>query len=153
MIHNLGQALQSFIEDWFKQAAYVIILLRDTGYPCVFYGDYYGIPHDKIKKVENIEILINLRKEKAYGKQHDYIDDNHIIGWTREGEEEHIKSGLAVMISNNQYGEKRMYIGSHFAGKTFIDALGNCEDEIVIDEEGYGNFKVKNHATSVWVTK
>ena len=65
MIHNLGQALQSFIEDWFKQAAYAIILLRDTGYPCVFYGDYYGIPHDKIKKVENIEILINLRKEKA----------------------------------------------------------------------------------------
>ena len=38
-----GQALESWVLEWFKPAAYAIILLRDTGYPCVFYGDYYGI--------------------------------------------------------------------------------------------------------------
>ena len=41
-----GQALQSFIQGWFKSIAYSIILLRNDGYPCVFYGDYYGIEHE-----------------------------------------------------------------------------------------------------------
>ena len=40
MTHNLGQALESFIESWFKPSAYAIILLRNAGYPCIFYGDY-----------------------------------------------------------------------------------------------------------------
>ena len=38
-----GQALQSWIDDWFKPLAYSLILLRKDGLPCVFYGDYYGI--------------------------------------------------------------------------------------------------------------
>ena len=38
-----GQALESTIEEWFKPAAYALILLREAGLPCVFYGDYYGI--------------------------------------------------------------------------------------------------------------
>ena len=46
-----GQALESFVVDWFKPAAYAIILLRDSGYPCVFYGDFYGIPHNNISPV------------------------------------------------------------------------------------------------------
>ena len=36
-----GQALESFIENWFKPLAYALILLRKGGLPCVFYGDYY----------------------------------------------------------------------------------------------------------------
>ena len=46
-----------------------------------------------------------------------------------------------------------MYIGEEFAGDFFIDSLNNCEDEIQIDDEGYGNFKVKAKSTSVWVRK
>ena len=150
-IPNHGQALESFISNWFKEIAYSIILLRNTGYPCVFYGDYYGIAHDNISKVENLDTLMRLRKEKAYGEQHDYFDDALFIGWTGEGDEEHIKSGLAVVISNAGDGEKKMYIGKHFAEKIFIDALGHVEEEIVIDEEGYGIFKVKSCSVSVWV--
>ena len=37
-----GQSLESFIEPWFKEIAYGIIFLRKDGYPCLFYGDYYG---------------------------------------------------------------------------------------------------------------
>lgn len=146
-----GQALESFVERWFKPAAYSLILLRDEGYPCVFYGDYYGIPHDDIKPIEELKILINLRKEKAYGEQHDYFDHQNYIGWTREGDEEHIKSGLAVVISNTGDGEKRMYIGTQFAGSKFIDSLENCEETIEIDDYGFGNFKVKGKSVSVWV--
>ena len=145
------QALQSFIHDWFKQAAYAIILLRKEGYPCIFYGDYYGIPHNNIPKVDNIETIIELRQEKSYGEQHDYFDDQHFVGWTREGDEDHIRSGLAVVISNANDGEKRMYLGEKYAGETFIDALNNCEDEIIIEQDGYANFKVKGHSASIWV--
>ena len=87
----------------------------------------------------------------AYGKQNDYFDHPNCIGWTREGDNEHIKSGIAVLISNKFDAEKRMYIGEKFSGEKFIDSLGNCEDEILIDEQGYGNFKVKGKSTSVWV--
>ncbi len=69
-----GQALQSYIDEWFKQSAYSIILLREQGYPCIFYGDLYGIEHDNIEPVKDIQTLIKLRKEKSYGEQHDYFD-------------------------------------------------------------------------------
>ena len=146
-----GQALQSFVDRWFKPAAYSIILLRNEGYPCVFYGDFYGIPHDNIEPLYELETLMKLRKEKAYGNQYDYFDNPDYIGWTREGDDEHLKSGLAVIISKLYDGEKRMYIGNKFAGKKFIDSLENCHDEVIIDEEGFGNFKVKGKSTSIWV--
>ncbi len=146
-----GQALESFIDRWFKLSAYSLILLRNEGYPCVFYGDLYGIKKDNIEPIEELKIMLNIRKERAYGKQNDYIDNPNCIGWTKEGDEEHIKSGLAVIISNKGYAEKRMYVGKKFAGKKFIDAMSNIEDEVIIDEEGFGNFRVKEKSVSVWV--
>ena len=146
-----GQSLESFIEKWFKPAAYSIILLRDEGYPCVFYGDFYGIPHDKIEQIKELEILINFRKEKSYGKQNDYFDSPNCIGWTREGDEEHLKSGLAVIISNSGENRKKMYIGKRFSGEKFIDALSNCEEFVTIDENGFGEFMVKPKSVSVWI--
>ena len=145
------QSLQSFVERWFKPSAYSIILLRKDGYPCIFYGDYYGISHNNIPPVEELKTIIKLRKEKSYGEQHDYFDNPNIIGWTRSGDEEHIKSGLAVVISNKQDGEKRMYIGKELSGENFIDSMGNIKEEVIIDEEGYGNFKVKAKSVSIWV--
>ena len=41
------ESLESWVEDWFKQSAYALILLRKDGYPSVFYGDYYGIGGEK----------------------------------------------------------------------------------------------------------
>ena len=55
------------------------------------------------------------------------------------------------MISNTGDGEKRMYIGTQFAGSKFIDSLENCEETIEIDDCGFGNFKVKGKSVSVWV--
>ena len=148
-----GQALQSFVPEWFKPIAYSIILLRKEGYPCVFYGDLYGIPHDNIKPLDRIKTLLYLRKIKAYGVQHDYFDYNSVIGWTREGDNNHPNSGLAVIASNLYDAEKRMYIGKQFIGEKFIDALDNCPDVITIDDDGCGKFKVKGKSVSVWVLK
>ncbi len=148
-----GQALQSFVENWFKPIAYSIILLRNDGYPCVFYGDYYGISHDDIKPMNDLKTLIQIRKEKSYGMQHDYLDNNNYIGWTQEGDEEHIKSGIAVVISTAGDGYKRMYVGNQNVGEIYIDALGNCQEEITIEEDGCANFNVKEKSLSIWVKK
>lgn len=146
-----GQALESWIPAWFKEIAYSIILLRREGYPCVFYGDYYGIAHDEIKPMENLKTLMQLRKDKAYGEQVDYFDNPNIVGFTRLGTEEHYKSGLAVIISDKYDGSKRMYVGKENAGTKYIDTLGHRQEEIEIDEEGFGNFKVAGGTTSVYV--
>ncbi len=149
-----GQSLESWVEEWFKPMAYAIILLRNEGYPCVFYGDYKGIPHDKIKsQKKNLDKLMKLRKNKAYGIQHDYFDDPNCIGWTREGDEEHKDSGLAVVISDGTGGTKHMYVGRQFAGMHFSDVMGNAKYNIKIDDEGCGDFYVNGAAVSVWVKK
>lgn len=146
-----GQALQSWIPSWFKEIAYSIILLRREGYPCIFYGDYYGIQHDNIEPMENLKTLLLLRRDRAYGEQVDYFDDKNIIGFTRLGDDDHYKSGMAVIISDKYEGSKRMYVGTKFAGERFFDALGNREDEITISEDGFGDFIVNGGSVSVYV--
>ncbi len=149
-----GGGLESWVEDWFKPMAYAIILLREGGYPCVFYGDYKGIPSHKIKaKKTMLDKLMKLRKTKSYGIQHDYFDDPNCVGWTREGDSEHKDSGLAVVLSDGTGGTKRMYIGKHFAGCHFADALGNAKYNIKIDDEGFGEFYVNRDSVAVWVRK
>ena len=53
-----------------------------------------------------------------------------------------------MSIKNN--GSKRMYIGKQFINKVFKDRLGNINEDIVIDNEGYGIFKVKSGYVSVY---
>lgn len=146
-----GQALESWIPAWFKEIAYSIILFNRNGYPCIFYGDYYGIQHDNILPMENLKTMMLLRKERAYGEQVNYFDDPDIVGFTRLGDDDHYKSGMAVIISDRCEGRKRMYVGKNFAGEKFEDALGHREDEIVIDEEGFGNFVVNGGQVSVYI--
>lgn len=148
---QLGQALESWIPTWFKEIAYSIILFNRNGYPCIFYGDYYGIQHDNIPPMENLKTLMLLRKDKAYGEQVNYFDNPDIVGFTRLGDDNHYKSGMAVIISDKYDGSKRMYVGKNFAGDKFTDALGHREDEIIIDEEGFGNFVVNGGQVSVYI--
>ena len=42
-----------WILDWFKPLAYALILLRKHGLPCVFYGDYYGIPSQNVNPMKD----------------------------------------------------------------------------------------------------
>ena len=46
-----NQALESTVGHWFKPAAYALVLLREAGYPCVFFADLYGLPNDAIPAV------------------------------------------------------------------------------------------------------
>ena len=151
------QALESYVDFWFRPLAYAIILLREGGIPCVFYTDVYGANYeDEGKSIELIGVeelypLLEIRKEKAYGTQIDYLDHPNCIGWTRAGDEEHSNSGFAVLMSNGDEGFKEMEIGVEFSGKTFIDFLGNRAEQVTVNEEGKGEFFCNGGSVSVWV--
>lgn len=147
-----GQSLESWVQDWFKPLAYALILLREDGYPCVFYGDYYGIPtHGIGAKKEWLRPMIKAREERAYGPQHDYFDDPHLVGWTREGTDAHEGSGLAVLMSNEVGGEKRMYVGERFSGRTFRDLLGHRPERVRVEDDGHAAFLTNDGSVSVWI--
>ena len=142
-----GQALQSYITDWFKPLAYALILLRNEGYPCVFYGDYYGTKYSPSFK-DTIDKLIALRQNFLNGPSHDYFDHFNVIGWTFEGNT--LQEGMAVLMSDGPGGEKTMYVGKDKAGQTFYNVFKG-EDKVVIDENGNGRFKVGGGSLSVYV--
>ena len=146
-----GQALESTVGEWFKPAAYALILLREAGLPCVFYGDYYGISGDFAQQDFQAELdqLLRIRKDLAYGEQRDYFDDPNCIAWTRSGTEE--SAPIACVISNAAASDKRMEIGQAYAGRTYYDALRNHQDTVQIEEDGWANFPVAERSVSVWV--
>ena len=88
----------------------------------------------------------------AYGTEHLFFDDGSLVGFTREGDEEHADSGLAVLLTDKDGGSKRMYLGERFGGCHMADALGNVSGTVTIDTDGWGTFSVKGGSVSVWVT-
>ena len=156
------QSLEAPVEAWFKPISYALILLRDQGYPCVFYPDLYGAHYkDKgkdgneqevwLQKVENIEKLLQVRCDYAYGAQRDYFDHPNCIGWVREGDDQH--SGCAIVISNGDDGNKNMEIGKRYAGRNFVDVLVKRNEEVNINDNGWGNFLAPAGSLSVWIEK
>jgi alpha-amylase len=156
------QALEAPVEPWFKPLAYALILLRDKGYPCVFYPDIYGTTYtDKgrdgndyeiyLPACEHIDKLLMTRKLYAYGQERDYFDHGNCIGWTREGIDELDNSGCAVLLSNGDGGFKKMEIGKKHAGKKFIDYMGKYTGEVFIDKDGFAEFHCTAGSVSVWI--
>lgn len=146
------QALESFVDAWFKPLAYSLILLRKDGYPCVFYGDYYSIKGENPidGNQELLDKLLYIRSNHSYGEQTDYFDHGNVIGWVRSGNEEH-PYGCAVVMSNGDEGFKEMYMGEKYKGKVFADYLGNRADKIEVNEEGMASFPCNAGSVSVWI--
>ncbi len=149
-----NQPLESYVKDWFKPLAYAIIMLRNTGMPCIFYGDYYGINVENFAPIrETLDLYLRIRKDYCYGKLNDYFDNEDVIGWTLEGDEGHLNSGMAVIMSNRDNGTKNMYIGKKFIGCEMYDTTGEIQDIIKVDENGNAEFKCNGGKVSVWLKK
>ncbi len=148
-----GSSLESRVEDWFKPSAYALILLMQEGYPCVFYGDYYGTNGEPPVHRGLLDSLLEIRKNGAFGEQHLYFDHPNTVGLTREGDEEHPLSGCAMLISNAEDGFKLMYVGKCHAGEEWAEATGNIEECVTIGEDGTAEFPVKGGNVAVWVPK
>ena len=149
-----GQALQSWIADWFRPIAYALILLRKDGIPCVFYGDYYGIPFKNIPPLkEFLDVLLLVRKYLAYGDERNYFQSENIIGWIREGDYYHQDSGLAVILSDGPGGSLFMNVGKNLANSILYDCTGNVKETVYVDNDGNGIFYVNSGSVSVWIKK
>ncbi|PUZ26877.1 alpha-amylase [Chitinophaga costaii] len=153
------QALESPVEGWFKPLAYGCILLRLQGVPCVFYPDLYGVTYkDKdqeitISKVEELDSLLELRKNFAYGEQQDYFVSADVIGWVRKGIDDMPNSGCVVIMSRAaEGGNIKMNVDKKFAGKTFYNFLNHAQT-LVVDEEGSANFYLDRQGIAVWVAQ
>jgi alpha-amylase len=154
------QSLESIVEAWFKPLGYALILLRRDGYPCIFYGDYYGANYtDKGKDgneyeiwMESHQFLINkflmARQTYAFGDQYDYFDHANTIGWTRLGDQEH-PGGMAVVLSNGDYGWKSMEVGN--PNSVYIDITEHISDSVTTNEHGWAEFRCNGGSVSVWV--
>ena len=147
-----GQALESAILDWFVPHAYALILLRPQGYPCIFYGDYYGVQKFGDQGFTGeIDVMTYIRRTRLFGEQRDYFDDEDVIGWTLEGDDAHPGSGVAVVLTDRCGGEKTMLVGERHAGEVWVDALNIMQNEVTIDEDGMGTFSCADGSVSVWV--
>jgi alpha-amylase len=154
------QSLESIVEAWFKPLAYALILLREGGYPCIFYGDYYGAHYKDMGKDGNeyeiwmeshrtlIDKFLMARQTYAYGEQCDYFDHPSTIGWVRRGDAEH-PGGLAVVLSNGEGGGKWMEIGH--PNCTYIDVTEHISEPVVTNDEGWAEFSTQGGSVSVWV--
>jgi alpha-amylase len=154
------QSLESPVAPWFKPLAYALILLRDVGYPCVFYADYYGASYtDKGDDGKNYDIvmpsfknlldkMLDVRQTYCFGKQYDYFDHPNTIGWTRLGTEQN-PGGMALMMTNGSAGSKWMEVG--YSNKVYFDITGHLKETITTNQEGWGNFKCPEGSVSVWI--
>lgn len=152
------QSLEAKVEEWFLPHAYALILLRNEGLPCVFYGDMYGNAGPRPRRPAlggRLARLTAARKRYAYGKQKDYFDQSDCIGWVRSGHSTHSDgAGLAVLLNSSwEAKSKKMYVGSSRAGEKWTDLTGFAWGEIEIDEFGTAMFPVGPRSISVWTAK
>lgn len=146
-----GQALENFVDRWFIPHAYALILLREAGYPCVFYGDYYGIsgenPIDGNR--EMLDKLMKIRKAFAYGDQEDHWISGNLIGWVRHGDDQN-PDKLLTLINTGDAATVDIPLGADQAGKVFADYLGIQEESVTISDEGIGTFTVGPGNIACW---
>jgi alpha-amylase len=156
------QSLESIVEAWFKPLAYALILLRQEGYPCIFYGDYYGAHYKDWGKDGNeyeiwmeshkwlLDKFLFARQTYCYGEQLDYFNHPNTIGWTRLGDEEH-SGGMAVVLSNGEDGQKWMNVGH--PNSTYIDITEHVDDPVTTNDDGWAEFRCNGGSVSVWIKK
>ena len=154
------QALESVVEPWFKPLAYALILLRQEGYPCVFYPDYYGAEYTDTGNDGNehtvvmpshswiIDKFLYARKHFTYGSQYDYFDHANTIGWTCLGDDEH-PGAMAVVLTNGADGSKSMEVGK--PNTKFVDLTEHIDELVTTDENGWAEFRCNGGSVSVWV--
>lgn len=151
------QSLESWVEPWFKPLAYALVLLRQDGYPCVFWGDYSPVDlqyHDKGREATLyshrflIDRFLAARRTHGHGDQHDYFDHPNTIGWIRTGDAAH-PGAMAVVLSNGLAGSK--WMDTFHPGAQFEDATGHVAGLITADGSGWADFTCPDRSVSVWL--
>jgi alpha-amylase len=170
---QLGQVMApaATVAQPFLASAYAFTLLRAQGVPCLFYGHLYGIqePHAR-PPMEKLPLLCRLRRYYAHGRQRDYFDQPHCVGWTREGTEGISNgNGLAVVVANYLPARRRswrlftssgastvtkhMCVGACHAGETWKNVHGGIDSKVYIHDNGFGAFLCPRHGLAIWANE
>ncbi|KAK5161197.1 hypothetical protein LTS14_000993 [Recurvomyces mirabilis] len=157
-----------------KALWYAFILLRQEGYPCVFWGDLYGtrgpkaeppactVPDGKGGRRSLLPNLMMCRRLFAYGEQIDYWDAMSCIAWTRAGSPDKPGSGCVALLSIGDAKEKveaDNWTGKSISfgqpGDLYVDVLRIAEQraDVKIDEKGTGFFPCRGMSASVYIRK
>lgn len=125
-----------------KLLAYAYMLLRDKGYPCVFYKDYY-----EYHLGPAISQLIQIRRDHAHGPswEHDETDADVYV-YSRAGNAEH--TGLLLILCDQDAAPKQ--IRTPFRNARLRDLTGNQSGDVLTDAQGHGTFPVRGGSYSVW---
>ncbi len=151
------QALESFVEYWFKPHANALILLRQEGIPSVFYTDYYGTSYTvgentiELAPVPHLYKMMMIRKFLFDGQQCDYFDHPNVVGWFVSGTEDNKNAGFVVVLSNSDDGFKEINLGGLNGNRKFVDVTESFADAITTNDDGVAIFPVKSRSISIWI--
>lgn len=126
------QQLASYIPAHTKLQAYTFTLLNEYGIPVVFYRDLYK--GNFISPYENdnfqylnygIKNLLKLRRLYAFGPGQYFVDQNKpgVLGYKRNGDNNHAKSGLIYLIKEYDSNDNGIAIPTD--GRTWKLAMGS----------------------------
>jgi alpha-amylase len=80
------------------------------------------------------------------------MDHPNLVGWVRRGTWDR-PNGCAVVLSNAEPGQQRMYVGTEHKGEIWTDVLGWESGEVHIGDDGFGLFSVGSCSVSIFVKK
>lgn len=141
--------------------AYAWILLSTySGYPCVFYGDLYGVQGPGTPKSPTcckLPQFMLARKLYAYGRQIDDLGDPSCVGFTRHGSNtgnESRSAGLAVTMTSYPLPKsKHMNVGTTHAGEVWINVLEDGTPPVTIDGSGWGTFVAPARGVALYISR
>lgn len=148
--YEYGRAYESHVEEWFKPLAYAYILLRQNGYPCVFFPDYYGSVNwneperrwHRAQKSEGgyLDLLLKLRKQFALGEER-YYENKNVVGWVRMGFVPGAKGAMAVVINNAYNRIEAISMNTGRSNKRFyhLATIKTTEDGFLVVRGGGAN--------------
>lgn len=139
-----GQALESWVMDWFRPQANAILLLRDLLYPCVFFGDLYGMTSGK-PKTAGLEDMLRIRSRLSEGVIRDYeTGDGQVLVWKNEG------AHPFFVILTEAAGKECQVREPDVAGCGFTDIMDRSR-HLQADETGNMTLSCPDGGLSVWV--
>lgn len=142
------QALESWIEPWFKKHAYATILLRDYDMPCVFYGDLYGIESDDYPGAEDLTQLMWIRSHLLEDNVEikERKSEQNCLAW-----EICLEHPVFVILSNGPENSIDFEQESYFAYTEYCEIGGELSTQF--DQYGNGSLLVKERSCSVYILK
>ena len=92
-----------------------------------------------------------LQKRRECPFRVNYFDNPNIIAIYRRGKVDDGNTGCIAVLSNDVPGEKEIDLGKHKTGQVWKEITGSGFENIVINEDGKGLFKVEGKKISVWI--